>query len=335
MKFSIVTPSFNQVRYLEKTLQSVLNNEDINIEYIVIDGGSTDGSIDIIKKYAHRLAYWCSEPDGGQYDAVNKGFQHATGDILAWVNSSDLYLPWTLPTVRDIFHKFPETQWVTSLMRLSVDGWGRFSGFCTAPGFSRNSFIQGLGGSSFIQQESCFWTRSLWDKIGGRIPDDYRFAGDFHLWSLFFEHAPLTGVDCPLAAFRYHASQRSHENRYTDEVAEILTALRQDVTVPPHNRQVPIVLMDGEKKQVDPLGPPIGDWSLRILPDDQSVAQQSNLQDICEERLALINKLSQSNGELRAAVASLKDKLATLNQKATLKKQASLKYQIKKLFKNR
>src|SRR5215469_5586779 len=94
-KISIVTPSFNQAEFLEETIRSVLDQNYPNLEYVVVDGGSTDGSVDIIKKYAHRLAWWVSEPDDGQYAAINKGFKHSSGEIMAWINSDDKYLPWT------------------------------------------------------------------------------------------------------------------------------------------------------------------------------------------------------------------------------------------------
>ena len=195
-------------------------------------------------------------------------------------------------------------------MPLTVDGRSRFSGLGMAPGFSRNAYVLGLHGSrkypNFIQQEACFWTRSLWEKIGGQIPDTYRFAADFHLWSLFFQYAPLLGIDCPLAAFRYHPSQRSNASCYLEEVEEILTALRQCSDIPPHNHVVPVLFMDAKKKQADILGPPLGDWSLSILPDDKSVVKPINLHAACKE--------------LRSQVASLK-------------KQATLRYQIKNIFK--
>lgn len=315
MKFSIITPSFNQVRYLETTLRSVLENEGVDIEYIVIDGGSTDGSVDVIKKYADRLAYWCSEPDGGQYEAINKGFRHATGDILAWINSSDYYLPWTLPTVLEVFENFPETQWIASLRQLCVDGKSRYSNLGVRSGFSRNAMSLGYHGSRerpyFIQQETCFWTRALWEKIGGKIPSTYRFAADFHLWSLFFEHSPLTGLDCPLAAFRYHVSQRSQVSNYMEEVEAILTELRECTEVPPHNQIVPIVYTDSKKKRTDGHGAPQGAWSLKVQPNDDSVILYPHGE---------MDQLVKKNKQLRSKIERLQ-------------KEATLRYQLKRLFK--
>ena len=103
MKISIVTPSLNQGKFLEQTLKSVLDQDYPDLEYIVIDGGSTDDSVDIIKKYADRFAYWVSEPDKGHYDAVNKGFKHATGDVFFFLNSDDMLVPGSLSVVKETF----------------------------------------------------------------------------------------------------------------------------------------------------------------------------------------------------------------------------------------
>ena len=114
-KIAIVTPSYNQAQFLERTILSVLNQNYPNLEYIIIDGGSTDGSVEIIKKYERYLSYWVSEKENVQADAINKGFQKSTGQILAWLNSDDLYLPNTLVKIMNIFLRNKEITFLYSL----------------------------------------------------------------------------------------------------------------------------------------------------------------------------------------------------------------------------
>jgi glycosyltransferase involved in cell wall biosynthesis len=231
MKISIITPSYNQAGHLCETIESVLSQGIKDLEYLIIDGGSTDQSAEIIKEYSPRLAFWCSEADGGQYQAINKGFEKSTGEIMGWLNSSDLYLPWTLKMVEHIFSRFPEVEWISSMKKVCITEDGLLEGIFEIPGFSAKRFAKGLLGSEhntdFIQQETCFWRRSLWEKVGGRITDQYRFASDFWLWGEFFKHARCTGVDAPLAAFRFHGNQRSVDGTYKKEMIQILRDLNR------------------------------------------------------------------------------------------------------------
>lgn len=205
---SVVTPSFNQGQFLEQTLRSVLDQGYPNLEYVVIDGGSTDDSQEIISKYADRLNYWVSEPDSGHADAINKGFAKTTGDIMCWINSDDKFLPWTLQTVAEIFDSNPEIEWIHGIPS-SYDEKGRM--FETKPTL-KNKLDFALGKYQWIQQESVFWRRSLWERAGGTMNTDYRFMVDGELWSRFFSHAELVHVQCVLSGLRHHGTRRAPEN---------------------------------------------------------------------------------------------------------------------------
>lgn len=198
----------------------------------MIDGGSTDGSRQVIERYSDHLAFWCSEPDLGQYDAINKGFKNTSGEIMAWLNSSDLYLPWTLSTVREIFDKYPEVDWITSLPKTCIREDGVFESIVEVAGFTAARLCGGGHGGpksgEYVQQETCFWRRDLWEKIGGEISNKYRFAGDFWLWSAFFRHSRCTGIDVPLAAFRFHGDQRSAASKYVEEIAGLIGELKNE-----------------------------------------------------------------------------------------------------------
>jgi glycosyltransferase involved in cell wall biosynthesis len=198
---------------------------------VVIDGGSSDGSVEIIRRYADRLAFWVSEPDQGQYDAINKGFARTTGDIMAWLNSDDKYTPWTLSVVADIFGAFPEIEWLTSVHPVSWNPSGQAVAVDFTGGFSRDSFVRGANfpvkgsyGRRWIQQESTFWRRSLWDRAGARLDDSLRMAADFELWARLYDHAELFGVQALLGGFRAHGAQKSvlYRDRYMAEAEEVL-----------------------------------------------------------------------------------------------------------------
>ena len=208
-RISIVTPSLDQAEYLKETLSSVLDQGFEGLEYVVIDGGSTDGSADIIESCAERLSYWVSEPDRGHADAINKGFAHTSGEIMAWINSSDVYMPWTLRTVAAVFRDVPEAQWVMGVPSF----WSNVGALTNVNPALRNRYDFLASDRCKIQQESVFWRRSLWDASGGRLSADLGLACDHELWMRFFEKAPLFHVDSVLAAFRPHLDRRGKVQR--------------------------------------------------------------------------------------------------------------------------
>jgi glycosyltransferase involved in cell wall biosynthesis len=242
-KISIVTPSYNQSQFLEATIQSILSQNYPNLEYIIIDGGSTDGSIDIIKKYENHLHFWCSEPDAGQYDGINKGFRHSTGEIMAWLNSDDMYLPWAFKTVADIMSTLPNIEWLTTL---SPGGWD-YDGFCggfdNRSGYSLQAFLDGCylpltrgRKIGWIQQESTFWRRNLWEKSRGYLDTNIELASDFDLWSRFYIHTELFGVTSPLGGFRHQLNQKSGNiNQYIKEAEVSLAIMRHHLQWSPNS----------------------------------------------------------------------------------------------------
>ena len=213
-KITIVTPSYRHGHYLEETMRSVLLQNYPNLEYVVIDGGSEDESRQLLERYRGQLSYWVSEPDRGHAHALNKGFARATGEILAWLNAGDFYFPQALHHVAQVFQTFPNIEWLTTAQQGHYyEETGSAASFVS--GFSKSLFMAGgyLGfepfALSFIQQESTFWRKSLWEKAGHQLNESLRMANDFDLWRRFFMHADLALLDAPLGCFRHHADQRS------------------------------------------------------------------------------------------------------------------------------
>ena len=162
-KISIITPSFNQEEFIEDTLRSVVLQEYPNLEYIVIDGGSSDHSVDIIRNYSDKISYWTSEHDGGHGAGLNKGFKQSTGEIMGWINSDDLLTSWSLRSVAEIFTKFPHVNWIQGF----TSSWNRQGQMTGSSRNPKNIYDYLTGNYAWIQQESVFWRRSLCDKAGG------------------------------------------------------------------------------------------------------------------------------------------------------------------------
>ncbi len=218
-RISIVTPNYNKKEFLEKTILSVLSQGYPNLEYIVIDGGSTDGSVEIIKKYEKDLAFWISEPDEGMYHAIKKGFEHSTGEIMAWINSDDMYHQSAFYTIAQIFQNLPDVSWVTGA-QTHYDEYGRTIKVNQSAYFNHLSF---LGGDyKWIQQETTFWRRSLYEKSGG-VKTDYSLAGDFDLWMRFSRHEKIFITDALVGGFRHSMEQLSNQmGKYCTEVDDII-----------------------------------------------------------------------------------------------------------------
>ena len=250
-KISIITPVFNRVGMIEQTIQSVISQDYPNLEYIIIDGGSTDGTVDVIRKYADNeairreddkairqengesevhasrlitsspncLIKWLSGPDQGMYHAIMKGMAMATGEIVAWINSDDMYHTGALHIVGQIFAQLTEVEWLIGTPTL-YNAEGRCVKTFPTQYWSWERFKH--GDFRWLQQESTFFRKSLFDRVGGLNLDD-RLAADFELWCKMFQTAKLYSVNTILGGFRQHGEQLSIEgqNRYEAEVRTI------------------------------------------------------------------------------------------------------------------
>ncbi len=218
MRFSIITPSYNQADYLEHTICSVLGQDYPDLEYIIVDGGSTDGSVEIIQRYTDRLAWWVSEPDKGQADAINKGFKRATGDIVAWLNSDDMYAPGALADAFAVFEANPDTGMVygnavsfdrdgNPLNDLRIDDWT----------------LQDLVAFNIICQPAVFMRREVLEQAG-YLDDEYHMMLDHHLWLRIAQRARICYVPRVWAFARHHAAAKnvSQAPKFGQEAFKIL-----------------------------------------------------------------------------------------------------------------
>ena len=205
LKFSLVTPVRNQVAFIGQTIESVIGQNFSPLEYIAIDGGSTDGTFELIQRYRNHLSHFESQDDDGQSDALNKGFLRATGDILGWLNGDDILLPGALEYVARFFEANPNVDVVYG-DRIVIDAQGQDIGCWVLPSHSNST----LSWIDYIPQETLFWRRSLWERAGARLDTSFHFAMDWDLLVRFrdcgacFRHLPQY-----LGGFRVHSAQKT------------------------------------------------------------------------------------------------------------------------------
>jgi glycosyltransferase involved in cell wall biosynthesis len=202
---TVVTPSFQQGRYLERTIYSVVSQRYPRLEYVVQDGGSSDETVEILRRYDPLLTRWVSEPDSGQTDAINRGFAGTSGEIMAWVNSDDLLLPGCLASVARFLAEHPEVDVVYGY-RLMIDEDDRRIGTWITPRHDDRALTL----ADFVPQETLFWRRRVWDAVGGRVDPSFEYALDWDLL-LRFRDAGARMARLPrfLGAFRVHDAQKT------------------------------------------------------------------------------------------------------------------------------
>ena len=224
---SIITPSYNQAAYLEQTILSVLGQDYARIEYMVIDGASTDNSVDIIKKYENKLT-WISEKDNGQADAINKGFARATGDVIAWLNSDDYYLAGAVSSAVKIFDENPDVILVYGNM-LAVDEHGKTINTLNY----KQLTLEGLLCFQIIGQPAVFMRRSALENL--KLAPDLHFMLDHFLWIQIAQRGKILHADQTWASARYHAEakNRAKAAEFGRDAFRILEKVKQDKDLAP------------------------------------------------------------------------------------------------------
>ncbi len=231
---SVVTPSYNQAAYLEQTIRSVLDQDHPQLEYIVVDGGSTDGSLEIIRRYAARLAWWTSEKDSGQAEAINKGMKRAHGGIVAWLNSDDRYLPGAVSGAVQAFAEHPRAVLVYGDMR-AVDGENRTLNLLRY----RQLSLEELLCFQIIGQPAVFMRRQAFEAAGGLNPS-FHFMLDHQLWIKIAQQGEIAHVGSLWAAARYHpqAKNRAQATGFAREALSVLAWMESEPKLAPSFRRV-------------------------------------------------------------------------------------------------
>jgi glycosyltransferase involved in cell wall biosynthesis len=232
-RITIVTAVRNCARYIDEAICSVLDQGYPNLEYIIVDGLSTDGTVDIIRKYEKHLAWWVTQSDKNVYQALNTGFSGSSGQILGWLNGSDKLHPKSVYVVGSVFGGLPSVEWITGRpTQFSEDGMA--IGVFAVPRWSRQRYL--AGANRHIQQESTFWRRSLWERAGASLSESYKDVGDVDLWVRFFRHARLYPIDALIGGWRQHPDSISNSdlesyNRNLNTVIELELEQNPDLSL--------------------------------------------------------------------------------------------------------
>jgi glycosyltransferase involved in cell wall biosynthesis len=225
-KISLITPSLNQGQFIEETIQSVLSQNYPNLEYLVMDGGSSDNTIDVLKRYSNQLK-WISEKDTGQTNAINKGLRMASGDIVAYLNADDLLLPGTLLKIAQLFMEHPQTMWITGQCRIIDENNREIRKLITAYKnlWLRLSHPSILLITDYISQPATFWRANLMSEMG-YLDENLHYVMDYEYWLRLYTKYPPMFIPEYLAAFKIHPQSKTtstgHKNIFIDEERAII-----------------------------------------------------------------------------------------------------------------
>lgn len=217
---TIVTPVYNCAEYIEETIKSVLAQNYKNIEYIIVDGGSNDGTCEIIKKYLKQINYFISEKDQGMYDALYKGFKIANGKYLAWLNADDLYFNNSISKTVELMEQ-NNYQWINGISATLIEKKIKLRPLYHYPNIILKNSLMTPCLWGYVPQESTIFTKELYVKSGG-VNRHFKYAGDFYLWNEFSKNSKLISVNIPIGIFRKRNNQMSENQKiYLQEVNKI------------------------------------------------------------------------------------------------------------------
>lgn len=219
-RISVITPSYNQGRFIKETIDSVLSQNYPNLEYWIIDGGSTDETVTLLKSYGKKI-HWISEKDKGQANGINKGMKRATGEIVTYLNSDDVFLPNALNTIADFFFTHPEAQWVSGDYFIIDEVGNKIQSYVARYKtlLRESPTLSKLSIANYVIQPSTFWRRDLLKKIG-LFDESLRYCMDYDYWMRVMQKYPLYTLDNHFSLFRIHTSSKGgvqYKNQFDEE----------------------------------------------------------------------------------------------------------------------